>query len=112
MEANAGVDVCGDRRGLACRREIPLLMPGRNVVFRTLGVSARRQTASSTRSTMESPGDTEREGTTTMATTKITPVNPDTEENDEAKDAAAERKTASAKALRKMGRKTAYGKIV
>jgi hypothetical protein len=43
---------------------------------------------------MESPGTTEREGTTTMATKKITPVNPDTKADDEveAKD-AADRKT-------------------
>ena len=42
-----------------------------------------------------------------MATKKITPVNPDNKENDEveAKDAAAERKTASARIFRKGARK-------
>ena len=50
---------------------------------------------------------TEREGTTTMATKKITPVNPDTKTDDEAEaeDATAERKTTCIKA----GRKTAAG---
>ena len=43
-----------------------------------------------------------------MATKKITPVNPDTKENNEAeaKDTAAERKTASVRFGRKSARKT------
>jgi len=61
---------------------------------------------------MGSPGTTEREGTTTMATKKITPVNPGTKDSDEAeaKDDTAERKTAAVKFGRKMGRKTSMGK--
>ena len=47
-----------------------------------------------------------------MATMKITPVNPDTKKNDgpEAKDAAAERKTAAFKIGRKSARKTSQFK--
>jgi hypothetical protein len=62
---------------------------------------------------MESSGSTEREGTTTMATKKITPVNPDTKADDEieAKDTAAERKTASIRFTRKSGRKTSNARI-
>jgi hypothetical protein len=43
-----------------------------------------------------------------MAAKKITPVNPDTKVNDEAeaKDAAAERKTAQIRCFRKSARKT------
>ena len=43
-----------------------------------------------------------------MATKKITPVNPDTKENDEAeaKETAAERKTARVGMIRKSARKT------
>ena len=46
-----------------------------------------------------------------MATKKITPVNPDTKENDEveAKDATAERKTAMSR-IRKSGRRTSGAK--
>jgi len=56
-------------------------------------------------------GNTEREGTTTVATKKITPVNPDTKTDDdaEAKNAAAERKTASFRIQRKSARKTSSG---
>ena len=48
-----------------------------------------------------------------MGTKKITPVNPDTKENDEAeaKDATAERKTATFKAFRKSARKTNQGRF-
>jgi len=46
-----------------------------------------------------------------MATKKITPVNPDTKTDDdaEAKNAAAERKTASFRIQRKSARKTSSG---
>ena len=46
-----------------------------------------------------------------MATKKITPVNPDTKADDEieAKDTAAERKTAQGRFFRKMTRKTSLG---
>jgi hypothetical protein len=57
---------------------------------------------------MESQDSTEREGTTAMATKKITPVNPDTKATDEAeaKDTAVERKTAGFIKVRKSARKT------
>ena len=47
-----------------------------------------------------------------MATKKITPVNPDTKADDEAeaKDTAAERKTASLRIGRKSARKTSSAK--
>ena len=48
-----------------------------------------------------------------MATKKITPVNPDTKKEDEAeaKDATAERKTASIRVFRKGGRKTSNARF-
>jgi hypothetical protein len=54
------------------------------------------------------------ERTTTMATKKITPVNPDTKASDEAEaqdKAEAERKTACAKFGRKSARKTSNFRV-